>query len=1174
MEGFYSAYHVQSQGACSVISTMQSGSHGSAQSKEIGAHGGQRGIEHGITITDWTSTDGCGSSGYSGHCRSNAVIPRRDQRRRDSGSNRFDGDGRGRRAHRVGRHRQQEDCQAIAPIQRGHLTDEGSKSPSESQSGPQRCQRGSQRDVVLPRISEAEVVQGFSDFFAELDLHRSTWGHHVCSSGQVFPESSECGFADENMDDFANCNALKASGQQSNAIITTHPSVQEFEPYDVHEESSSIWNAGLCSENDHTWCTWALRQNVKSLRPTRKVKSVSFHDTVNVTILDQSGKIEFDVKQSLVHDMLRHFWHLDGQIVNTDVMRRTVTRLGLNGNVDIVASAGSFRTDSGNTQMSELVDAYETGHTDSGALWWTDLLASTMVSGRGKPSFIATWFLAVDRIALCLRPRRVKLSDSGNFREFQAACAEAWKELYDMQSCQYYLVDGQPPGLPSTVAHVLIVQGSHPHHNAFLIHGQSLPPLFTVRAVLLENEVTVKEVFRAAQFPQACGSRRTVCYVKFLHAGRRWLQENDEIARIPLAKFVTGDARLDGDEDGASDATEATEEPGTDNEEIDDVSLLSWGSGEFDATEPRWAWEPNSQLVRNEKEAHVESCLSHSSHSRQQSYCALPMHCGGEGNSDLTWHAHWDEVGTLDCFSDDIPTWCRFRQGASETNAVQTGEFEPQILSVGASHGSAVYDTVKSIEFQENILRAERHHLLAHPAGITPSGVCGHDHESEEDISSFVSYGPVTHFHDPPQAPTWDLEEGQEVENITEQVIEDAIFADGHLAEAQAYADLTMQEVSDSEMRWTAITYGLGLIDLGRRDCSFHPSHLGDLPAAIQQLWADHGRYGDLTIYFVNPQPSEIGGIGTMVFLVVVASPADNEPDIRNILVIQRGPPDITLRPVPYGAKILTDATQQDILMQLDMNRHCRPFQLRDCIVRLGFDVMVPPQVHQVQNGMLCTVRVSDRPEAVVEAMDFIVHAETFYLQVEELQALMGDVFVITCHVHGISPENHPLGWRTMVLQGNDLLSTTWFEQMVRLWPFDYEEARLVFCPMATDDMRDANHVFFHFIVDYGVQEGHPILVQQRLRVANDIPQGNEGTTERWAITLMDGPITADIVPILSMPPLWFEYALAQNMGPSVLVNGRRLRELVVDWQTDDFLAVTSMFGTSGSYFPFFCEKV
>ena len=88
----------------------------------------------------------------------------------------------------------------------------------------------------------------------------------------------------------------------------------------------------------------------------------------------------------------------------------------------------------------------------------------------------------------------------------------------------------------------------------------------------------------------------------------------------------------------------------------------------------------------------------------------------------------------------------------------------------------------------------------------------------------------------------------------------------------------------------------------------------------------------------------------------------------------------MTLRPVPYGAKVLTAATQQDLLTQLDMNRRCRPFQLRDCMVRLGCDVMVPPQAFDVPNGALCTVRVSDRPEAVIEAMDLISHVEAFYL--------------------------------------------------------------------------------------------------------------------------------------------------------------------------------------------------
>ena len=119
------------------------------------------------------------------------------------------------------------------------------------------------------------------------------------------------------------------------------------------------------------------------------------------------------------------------------------------------------------------------------------------------------------------------------------------------------------------------------------------------------------------------------------------------------------------------------------------------------------------------------------------------------------------------------------------------------------------------------------------------------------------------------------------------------------------------------------------------------------------------------------------------------------------------------------------------------------------------------------------------------------------------------------------------------------------------MWPFEHEDARLVFCPLATADMREMEQIFFHFIVDYGERlserEGHPILVQQRIRVAEDVPSHMEGTVERWAITLMDGQITNEIVPILSIPPFWFEYALAQNLRPLIQVNGRRLSAMEMD---------------------------
>ena len=130
---------------------------------------------------------------------------------------------------------------------------------------------------------------------------------------------------------------------------------------------------------------------------------------------------------------------------------------------------------------------------------------------------------------------------------------------------------------------------------------------------------------------------------------------------------------------------------------------------------------------------------------------------------------------------------------------------------------------------------------------------------------------------------------------------------------------------------------------------------------------------------------------------------------------------------------------------------------------------------------------------------------------------------------------------------------------------------------MATADMRETDQVTFHFIVDYGEIEGHPILVQQRILqrilVADDVPSRLEGATERWALTLMDGQITSDIVSILAFPPFWFEYALVQNIRPLITVNGRRIRDVIADWQSGDFLAVTFQVWRKQVSYQSCCER-
>ena len=140
----------------------------------------------------------------------------------------------------------------------------------------------------------------------------------------------------------------------------------------------------------------------------------------------------------------------------------------------------------------------------------------------------------------------------------------------------------------------------------------------------------------------------------------------------------------------------------------------------------------------------------------------------------------------------------------------------------------------------------------------------GNDRRDENDAVSLVSIQPVMHFHDPPP-PVWDIGEDQEVEDITEVIHEDATFAEGHYNAAQEYVDLAVQELDRPELAWTAITFGLGLIDLGRRDVGFDPRHVESLPEKIQELWWDHARYGDLTINTLRGPAAQRDWRGTYV---------------------------------------------------------------------------------------------------------------------------------------------------------------------------------------------------------------------------------------------------------------------------------------------------------------------
>ena len=88
------------------------------------------------------------------------------------------------------------------------------------------------------------------------------------------------------------------------------------------------------------------------------------------------------------------------------------------------------------------------------------------------------------------------------------------------------------------------------------------------------------------------------------------------------------------------------------------------------------------------------------------------------------------------------------------------------------------------------------------------------------------------------------------------------VFAPHHLNHIQDHIELIRVDLPASQMndRWTVVTFGLGLVELGRRDASFDPLAPNELMRVVLDLWDDHAQQGDLIAYNVSPQPMDIAG--------------------------------------------------------------------------------------------------------------------------------------------------------------------------------------------------------------------------------------------------------------------------------------------------------------------------
>ena len=317
-------------------------------------------------------------------------------------------------------------------------------------------------------------------------------------------------------------------------------------------------------------------------------------------------------------------------------------------------------------------------------------------------------------------------------------------------------------------------------------------------------------------------------------------------------------------------------------------------------------------------------------------------------------------------------------------------------------------------------------------------------------------------------------------------------MAEGHWEHLQEELDHLSGEGGRSESRWIAATFGLSVFDLGRRDVEFQCDSMVSLIQAITDAWQDHLVFGDITVYTVHPQPTNVIGDRAVALLVVMATPNDWDGDIRNVLVIEEAVDEVGARPEPYGASIVNGLTDRQVLFHLDLHHHCPPFAMRPYYVRMGVSMMVHAQRYDFDHGTLCKTWIGHTFPQVVEAEQYITDAETFFLQVQSLLELRGPGQSLTCRVHGITPGNRPMGHRDIIIPSEWIYDLERIHQMKRIWPFQDENIMLHFVVHATADMKEEPNVVFHFIANCGIDAYVPILVNQQL-VSVDAMQQDPG---------------------------------------------------------------------------------
>ena len=250
--------------------------------------------------------------------------------------------------------------------------------------------------------------------------------------------------------------------------------------------------------------------------PQKNRRSVAFASRVDIHVFCGNQAVHFGVDEHIACYWLRNFWHLHGQTTTWNEIKAQVMRLEVTTNGESDSNPLPAQITVGKSSSTQIEGENKVIGDDAVLRnyqrWWDDLLQVWTPE-------LNTWFLCKGRLEVCLEARRIHISHRQSFQNFLRDCRRTWLDWDDGSDLSFHVVHPKPLGLPSTLAHVIIVQGSWQDENVAFYHGSLLPVLRRQRAVMYRRGSTVKQFFLAAQHPEVCQNPDFTCYLKVVTDG-------------------------------------------------------------------------------------------------------------------------------------------------------------------------------------------------------------------------------------------------------------------------------------------------------------------------------------------------------------------------------------------------------------------------------------------------------------------------------------------------------------------------------------------------------------------------------------------------------------------------------------------------------------------------------